>query len=42
LRTSKLINFTELGRLAGITSPTAKKFMRNLLKIGEGNNILSP
>ncbi|MGD9136881.1 MAG: AAA family ATPase [Desulfobacterales bacterium] len=30
LRTSKLINFTELGRLAGITSPTAKKFMRYL------------
>ena len=30
LRTSKLINFTELGRLAGITSPTAKKFMQYL------------
>ena len=30
LRTSKLINFTELGRLAGVTSPTAKKFMRYL------------
>lgn len=30
LRTSKPINFTELGRLAGITSPTAKKFMRYL------------
>jgi predicted AAA+ superfamily ATPase len=30
LRPSKLINFTELGRLAGITSPTAKKFMRYL------------
>ena len=30
LRTSKLINFTELGRLAGVSSPTAKKFMRYL------------
>jgi predicted AAA+ superfamily ATPase len=30
LRTSKLINFTELGRLAGVTSPTAKKFLRYL------------
>ncbi len=30
LRTSTLINFTELGRLAGVTSPTAKKFMRYL------------
>lgn len=30
LRTSKLINFTELGRLAGVTSPTARKFMRYL------------
>jgi len=30
LRTSKRINFTELGRLAGITSPTAKKFMQYL------------
>jgi predicted AAA+ superfamily ATPase len=30
LRTSKPINFTELGRLAGVSSPTAKKFMRYL------------
>lgn len=30
LRASKLINFTELGRLAGVTSPTAKKFLRYL------------
>lgn len=30
LRTSKSINFAELGRLAGVSSPTAKKFMRYL------------
>jgi predicted AAA+ superfamily ATPase len=30
LRTSKPVNFTELGRLAGVSSPTAKKFMRYL------------
>jgi predicted AAA+ superfamily ATPase len=30
LRTSKTINFTELGRLAGVSSPTAKKFLRYL------------
>jgi predicted AAA+ superfamily ATPase len=30
LRTSTLINFTELARLAGVSSPTAKKFMRYL------------
>lgn len=30
LRTSTPINFTELGRLAGVSSPTAKKFMRHL------------
>lgn len=30
LKTSKTINYSELGRLAGVTSPTAKKFMRYL------------
>jgi predicted AAA+ superfamily ATPase len=30
LRTSKPINFAKLGRLAGVSSPTAKKFMRYL------------
>ena len=30
LKTSKTINYSELGRLAGVTSPTAKKFLRYL------------
>lgn len=30
LKTSKTINYSELGRLAGVSSPTAKKFMRYL------------
>mgnify|MGYP005850154421 CR=1 FL=1 len=30
LKTSKTVNYSELGRLAGVTSPTAKKFLRYL------------
>lgn len=30
LKTGKTINYSELGRFAGVTSPTAKKFMRYL------------
>ena len=30
LKTSKTVNYSELGRLAGVTSPTAKKFIRYL------------